>query len=220
MTRPTEFMDVADSDFLGNKEFDEEDSEFETDFEKYFVYSTAKNRFFGRKRPLRVILGSGLIADIILWRNRKISASVLVGVTFIWLFFKRMDCTLISFICDSLILLLAMLFLWSHLTSFIDTSPPPELSAFILPKGLLVSTAISVTVTLGAVSVLDCWITAATLIYIVSVILLIVPAIYEKHGDIIDILGEKALFELNNLYADLMKKFFGKSQHLQECFLD
>lgn len=54
----------------------------------------------------------------------------------------------------------------------------------------------------------------------VSVILLIVPAIYEKHGDIIDILGEKALFELNNLYADLMKKFFGKSQHLQECFLD
>ncbi|KAL2597823.1 hypothetical protein AAZV13_11G186300 [Glycine max] len=145
MTRPTEFMDVADSDFLGNKEFDEEDSEFETDFEKYFVYSTAKNRFFGRKRPLRVILGSGLIADIILWRNRKISASVLVGVTFIWLFFKRMDCTLISFICDSLILLLAMLFLWSHLTSFIDTSPPPELSAFILPKGLLVSTAISVT---------------------------------------------------------------------------
>jgi len=60
MTRPTEFMDVADSDFLGNKEFDEEDSEFETDFEKYFVYSTAKNRFFGRKRPLRVILGSGL----------------------------------------------------------------------------------------------------------------------------------------------------------------
>ncbi|TKY47291.1 Reticulon protein B1 [Spatholobus suberectus] len=246
MPQPTEFMDVADSDFLSNKELDDEDSEFETEFEKYFVFSTVKNRFFGRKRPLRVTLGSGLTADIILWRNKKISASILVGVTFIWLFFKRMDYTLISFICDSLILLLAMLFLWSHLTSFIDISPPPELSACILPKGLLVNSAISVTlklnqllitfgvlasgrdlkkfllvtVTLGAVSVLDTWFTAATLIYIVSVILLIVPAVYEKHGDIIDILVEKALFDLNNLYAELMKKFFGKSQHLQECILD
>lgn len=53
-------MDVADSDFLSNKELDDEDSEFETDFERYFVFSTAKNRFFGRKRPLRVTLGSGL----------------------------------------------------------------------------------------------------------------------------------------------------------------
>ncbi|KAH1196857.1 hypothetical protein GmHk_18G050784 [Glycine max] len=160
MPQHTEFIDVADSDFLSNKELDDEDSEFETEFEKYFVYSTAKNRFFGQKRSLR-----------------------------------RMDCTLISFIYDSLILLLATLFLWSHLTSFIDISPPPELSAFILPKGLLVSTAISViriltqhlgillcllthlvtvscglsdkkvTVTLGAVSVLHYWLTAATLIY-------------------------------------------------------
>jgi len=53
-------MDVADSDFLSNKETDDEDSEFETDFERYFVFSTARNRFFGRKRPLRVTLGSGL----------------------------------------------------------------------------------------------------------------------------------------------------------------
>ncbi|RDX75683.1 Reticulon-like protein B5, partial [Mucuna pruriens] len=282
MPQPAEFMDVADSDFLSSKELDDEDSEFECEFEKYFVFSAAKNRFFGRKRPLRVTLGSGLsmlfcffyipscmtclaTADIILWRNKKISASILVGVTFIWLFFKRMDYTLISFICDSLILLLVMLFLWSHLTSFINILPPPDLSAFILPKGLLVNTAVSVahklnqllitfgvlasgrdlkkfllvpftillsllthlvtinlqvTVTLGAVSVLDSWLTAATLIYIVSVILLIVPAVYEKNGDIIDILAEKALIDLNNLYAELMKKLFGNSQHLQDCILD
>lgn len=58
-------MDVADSDFLSNKEFDDEDSEFETDLERYFVFSTAKNRFFGRKIPLRVTLGSGL--SMLLW---------------------------------------------------------------------------------------------------------------------------------------------------------
>ncbi|KOM52750.1 hypothetical protein LR48_Vigan09g140900 [Vigna angularis] len=107
-------MDVADSDFLSNKEFDDEDSEFETDLERYFVFSTAKNRFFGRKIPLRVILGSGLT----------------------------------------------------------------------------------------------------------SVILLIVPVVYEKHGDIIDILAERVLFELNNLYENLMMKIFGKSQNSQEYIED
>ncbi|KAG5090629.1 hypothetical protein JHK82_049407 [Glycine max] len=64
MPQHTEFIDVADSDFLSNKELDDEDSEFETEFEKYFVYSTAKNRFFGQKRSLRVILGSGLKSNL------------------------------------------------------------------------------------------------------------------------------------------------------------
>ncbi|QCD77940.1 riboflavin kinase [Vigna unguiculata] len=239
-------MDVADSDFLSNKEFDDEDSEFETDFERYFVFSTAKNRFFGRKIPLRVTLGSGLIADIILWRKKKISLSVLVGVTLIWLLFKRMDYTVISFICDSLMLLMAMIFIRSLLTSVIRILPPLELSSFLLPKGLLVNTAISVTRilnnllitfgiiasgqdlkkfilvtgTLGAISFLDYRYPAATLIYIASVILLIVPVVYEKHGDIIDILAERTLFELNNLYENLMMKIFGKSQPSQEYLQD
>jgi hypothetical protein len=61
MVHHAEFMDVADSDFLSNnKEFDDDDSEFETVFENYFAFSAAKNRFFGRKRPLHVVLGSGI----------------------------------------------------------------------------------------------------------------------------------------------------------------
>jgi len=52
------------------------------------------------------------------------------------------------------------------------------------------------------------------------VILLTVPAVYEKNQDIVDIISEKALIELNNQYAELMKKFFGKSQHLQDRDLE
>lgn len=60
MVQHAEYMDVADSDFLSNsKEFDDDDSEFETVFENYFVFSAVKNSFFGRKRPLHVVLGSG-----------------------------------------------------------------------------------------------------------------------------------------------------------------
>ncbi|XP_057431135.1 reticulon-like protein B5 [Lotus japonicus] len=247
MPQSTGFMDVADSDFLSNKEPYDDESEFDSEFEKYFVFSSAKNRFFGRTRSLHIVLGSGKIADIILWRDKRNSTSVLTGVTLLWILFKSMDYTLLSFICDSLILLLAMLFLWTHLTTFIDI-PPPKLSAFILPHGLLVDIAHSmtsglnklliifgvlasgrdfkkfllVTLTLGAVSVFGRWFTAATIIYIGSVILFIVPAVYERHGAFFDIIAEKAMIELSNRYAELMNKFSGNShsQNLQDSILD
>ena len=62
MLQTTEFMDVADTDFLGNKENDYDDindSEFDSDFEKYLVLSATRNRLVGRKRPLHAVLGSG-----------------------------------------------------------------------------------------------------------------------------------------------------------------
>jgi hypothetical protein len=52
------------------------------------------------------------------------------------------------------------------------------------------------------------------------VALLTLPAIYERHRDIIDIISEKALIELRNRYAELMKKIFGKSLHLQDNNLE
>jgi len=61
MVHHEEYMDVADSDFLRNnkEQLTDDDSEFETVFENYFAFSAAKNRFFARKLPLHVVLGSG-----------------------------------------------------------------------------------------------------------------------------------------------------------------
>lgn len=59
MAQSTDFMDVADSDFLGSKELDDDSSGSDSEFEKYIAFSSAGNRLFGRKRPLRVVLGSG-----------------------------------------------------------------------------------------------------------------------------------------------------------------
>lgn len=61
MVHHEEYMDVADSDFLHNnkEQLTDDDSEFETVFENYFAFSVAKNRFFARKLPLHVVLGSG-----------------------------------------------------------------------------------------------------------------------------------------------------------------
>ncbi|CAH1414722.1 unnamed protein product [Lactuca virosa] len=43
--------------------------------------SSQFNKLFGRQKPIHHILGGGKSADVLLWRNKKISAGVLCGAT-------------------------------------------------------------------------------------------------------------------------------------------
>ncbi|THF98694.1 reticulon-like protein B1 [Camellia sinensis] len=81
-------------------------------------------RLFGREKPLHKVFGGGKPADIFLWKNKKISAGVLVGATAIWILFELVEYHLLTLVCHILILLLATLFLWSNATTFIKKSSP------------------------------------------------------------------------------------------------
>jgi len=59
-------------------------------------------------------------ADLVLWRNKKISGGVLAGATTIWLLFEVMEYHLLTLVCHCLILSLAILFLWSNASTFIN----------------------------------------------------------------------------------------------------
>jgi hypothetical protein len=59
-------------------------------------------------------------ADLVLWRNKKISGGVLAGATAIWLLFEVMEYHLLTLLCHCLILSLAVLFLWSNASTFIN----------------------------------------------------------------------------------------------------
>lgn len=58
-------------------------------------------------------------ADVLLWRNKKISASFLGGVTGVWVFFELLEYHLLTLVCHILIAALALLFLWSKVHTFI-----------------------------------------------------------------------------------------------------
>ncbi|KAF7831206.1 reticulon-like protein B5 [Senna tora] len=219
MLEQLELLDVADSEFLSSSdddELDDDESDSESEIEKYFTIAAAKNRLFGRKRPLHVVLGAGQAADIILWRDKNVSASILAGITIIWFLFEGLGYNLLTLICHSLLLLLALLILWTSLGPSANM-PPLELSELVLPDKMLANLALSlrydviqgfkavgaivfhqdlknflmVAVTLWGLSVVGAWVSFITFFYIVSVILLILPMVYEKHEDIIDIVGGK-----------------------------
>lgn len=187
-----------------------------------------KNRLFGRQKPVHTVLGGGKPADVILWRNKQISASMLAAATVIWLLFEWIGYHVLTFVCHSLILTLAALFLWSNLSSFLSKSPPvfPDIA---LPEDLTMKVALLlrdrvnkafylfrevasgkdlkkflyVILGLWGVSVVGSWFNLLTLVYIIFVMLLTVPLLYEMNEDKVDTYAEKATGELKKRYNAL-----------------
>lgn len=58
-------------------------------------------------------------ADVLLWRNKKISAGVLGGATAIWVLFELMEYHLLPLLCHTSILSIALIFLFSNAYTFI-----------------------------------------------------------------------------------------------------
>ncbi|CAH9084231.1 unnamed protein product [Cuscuta europaea] len=94
---------------------------FEED--KSRAVSDKLNRLFGRQKPVHHVLGGGKLVDVLLWRNKKISASVLASATIMWMLFEWLDYHLLTFVCFALILEMFIQFLWTHTSGLVTRSP-------------------------------------------------------------------------------------------------
>ncbi|KAI4370265.1 hypothetical protein MLD38_018632 [Melastoma candidum] len=192
-------------------------------------------RLFGREHPVHKVLGGGKSADLLLWRDKKISAGALGVATAVWILFELAEYHLLTLVCHILILALAVLFLWSNANAFINKSPPriPEVS---IPEHPVIEFASVLIVEINRtfallreiasgrdlkkflmaiaglwlVSIVGSWCNFLTLFYIVFVLLHSVPVLYEKHQDKVDPLAEKAGMELKKYYAVLDEKVLSK----------
>ncbi|KAL4183555.1 hypothetical protein AMTRI_Chr11g98860 [Amborella trichopoda] len=209
-------------------------SSSDSDDEKSSI-SSKINRLFGRQKPVHKVLGGGKPADVFLWRNKKISASVLGGATLIWILFECLEYHFVTLLCHCLILTLALLFLWSNGTAFINKSPPhiPEVK---IPEDVATNIALSLryeinrafsvlrdiasgrdlkmflTVVAGlwVLSILGSCCNFLTLFYITFVVLHTVPVLYEKYEDQVDSFSEKAMIEIKKQYAVFDAKVLSK----------
>lgn len=58
-------------------------------------------------------------ADVLLWRNKKISGGALGVATVLWILFDLLEYHLLTLVCHGIILTLAIVFLWSNAMTFI-----------------------------------------------------------------------------------------------------
>ncbi|KAL9683110.1 hypothetical protein QQ045_014925 [Rhodiola kirilowii] len=190
--------------------------------------SSAKNkiwRLFGRESDVHKCLGGGKPADIFLWRDKKASGSVLGGITAIYVLFELLNYHLLTLICHVSILALAVSFLWSNATTFINKSPP-KIPKVHIPEGPIVEVAefvrfegnrgltllrdialgkdlkkfLGVIAGLWVLSALGSCFNFLSLFYLTFVLLFTVPVFYEKYEDKIDSYAEKAMHEIKKQY--------------------
>ncbi|XP_058223727.1 reticulon-like protein B2 [Rhododendron vialii] len=220
------------------EKFHEEDSSSSSDSDdgkKTSSFKSDKFRLFGRETPLHKVLGGGKPADVFLWRDKKISAGVLGGATAIWVLFDVLEYHFLTLVCHALILGLAMLFLWSNASTFINKSPPriPEVHIPEEPVlefasalrieinrafGILRETAsgkdlkmfLSVIAGLWFLSIVGSCCSFLTLFYIAFFLLHTVPVLYEKYEDQVDAFSEKATMEIKKQYAVFDEKVLSK----------
>ncbi|CAA6669218.1 unnamed protein product [Spirodela intermedia] len=205
-------------------EYREDSSSSDSDSES--SSAPKKNRLFGRKEPVHKVLGGGKPADILLWRNKQITASILVSVTVVWLLFEWMGYHLLTLVCHSLIVALAALFVWSNASSFVNISPPkfPEV---ILPEEMFLDLARTLRFEINeafatfryvasgcsclvVLSVVGSCFNFLTLFYIVFVLLYTLPVLYERYEDHVDTAAEKAMIHVSKQYAVLDEKLLKK----------
>ncbi|KAL5571503.1 hypothetical protein UlMin_021100 [Ulmus minor] len=192
-------------------------------------------RLFGREKPVHQVFGGGKPADLLLWRNKKISAGFLGGATAAWVFFELLEYHLLTLVCYILIGVLAILFLYSNAHTFINKHPPsfpnvhiPEDPFLQVVSGLTIEINrgfavlreiasgkelkkfLIVIAGLWILSIVGSWSNFLTLFYIAVVLLHTVPVLYEKFEDKIDPFAEKAWIEIKKQYAVFDAKVLSK----------
>ncbi|XP_022891102.1 reticulon-like protein B5 [Olea europaea var. sylvestris] len=229
-------IDKITDKFHGDNSSSSSDSDDEKDIKVTTAAVKAKIcRLFGREKPVHKVLGGGKPADILLWRDKKISAGVLGAATAVWVLFVLLEYHLLTLVCHILILAVGVLFLWSNASTFINKSPP-QIPEVILPKDIFVGVVsafriefnrafailrdissgkdlkkfLTVIAGLWVLSILgNCW-NFLTLLYICFVLLHTVPVLYEAYEDQVDAFAEKAKAEIKKQYAMFNFKVLSK----------
>ncbi|XP_047333450.1 reticulon-like protein B9 [Impatiens glandulifera] len=88
---------------------------------------------FGRQKSVHQILGGGSVANLLLWRNTKLSNSVLIGVIIIWFLFEIIEYNLVTFLCHVIITKMIIIFFWC-MGADIFRWPPPEIPKIVLQE--------------------------------------------------------------------------------------
>ncbi|KAI4305979.1 hypothetical protein L6164_029300 [Bauhinia variegata] len=196
--------------------------------EKSSSVSSQMKRLFGRQKPVHHLLGGGKSADVLLWRNKKISASVICGSTAVWVLFEWLNYHFLTLVCLALVLGMLAQFLWTNGSGLFNRSQS-KVPRLVLPEDVFVNIATAVSaevnrglgflqdvacggnlkqfliivVSLWAVAIIGSWCNFLTVIYIGFVAAHTLPVLYEKHEDQVDNFVYMVFDQFKNHYQKL-----------------
>ncbi|XP_010279360.1 PREDICTED: reticulon-like protein B9 [Nelumbo nucifera] len=194
-------------------------------------------KLFGRQRPLHDIFGGGRVADVLLWRDKKLSTAVLIGVTFLWILFEVVEYNFVTLVCHISITTMLVVFIWSN-TAPLLFHRPPEIRQIneLLSESTFKEVALnfrtkfnqflSILYEIASGKDLKLFLLAITLLWIVSVLgtyfstlnllylgllsIQTLPALYERYEKDVDHLASKGNRDMKKLYRKFDSKVLKK----------
>ncbi|KAL8138017.1 hypothetical protein V2J09_004018 [Rumex salicifolius] len=174
-----------------------------------------------------------------LWRNKKISSSVLGGATVVWILFEWLNYHLLTISCLLVFLGMLVQFGWSNASGFLSRSQS-QVPRIQLPEQLFVNLAVTlgaqinkaldflqdiacsgnlkqflaVVVGLWVAAVIGSWCNFLTVIYIGFVGAHTLPVLYEKYEDEVDSFVDNLLNQLQHHYRKIptRTRFMGRKR--------
>ncbi|CAN6196844.1 unnamed protein product [Urochloa humidicola] len=160
------------------------------------------------KKSLHHVLGGGKSADVLLWRNKKISSSVLGVATLVWVFFEWLDYHFLTIVSFAVVLGMAVQFAWSMLSS-----NPPRVE---LPEEMFANASRAageqVIAVFFAAAIVGSFCNFLTVIYIGFVCAHTLPVLYEKYQDQVDEFFYNMLGLVQSQYKKLDKGVLSKGK--------
>ncbi|XVF08232.1 hypothetical protein REPUB_Repub06bG0208800 [Reevesia pubescens] len=195
----------------------------------------SSNRLFNRQRTVHDILGGGLVADVMLWRRGNLTVGILLVTLAAWVVFEKSGYTLLSLVSSVLLLLIVILFLWAKSAAILNRPAPPlpelylseemvnEVGAFIrahvndflsafqdIALGKDARLFFKVASYLLLISVIGGLTDFLTLGYTSLVVVLTVPALYERYEDYIDSYVILGCRKMQQFYVKFDSKFVNR----------
>ncbi|XP_074316576.1 reticulon-like protein B9 [Silene latifolia] len=192
-------------------------------------------RLLGRQRPIHDILGGGLVANILLWRNPKVSGVILLGITFIWLLFEVIEYNFITFVCHIGITAMLASFIYRTLAELFKWKLP-EIPAIVMDEstfqhvvvvlhgkcnqflsklleissGKDIRTFLLAIGTLLMLSLVGNYLSTLNLLFIGYICAQLLPFVYEKYEDDVDHFGGQLHREMKQWYKRIDETVLAK----------
>ncbi|BBH04126.1 Reticulon family protein [Prunus dulcis] len=192
-------------------------------------------KLFGRERPIHHVLGGGKVADVLLWRNRNVSAALLIGMTVIWFLFEVVEYNFVTLVCHLSITTLLVIFIWRTAAELFRLTPP-TIPDIILHESTFKELASTVhkrcnhflsklldgacgrdlpffflaIISLYILSVIGTYFSFLNLVYLGFLALETLPFVYERFEEDVDRLAGKVSREIKRSYRKFDSQFLNK----------
>ncbi|XP_051114788.1 reticulon-like protein B8 [Andrographis paniculata] len=182
---------------------------------------TRPRKLFGREKPVHHCLGGGKSADVLLWRNKKISAGLLGGAAITWILFEWLNYHFLTLLSFGIVMGMLVQFAWRNVSSSVPRLVIPD--EVFVNAGEVVGAEVNhvlgylqdvacegtmkqflvVAGCLFAAAIVGGWCDFLTLIFIGFVAAHTLPVLYEKYEDQIDDFAYSVLEQLQHNYRKL-----------------